>query len=446
MKYLWKNKILIALLLLLTILFPSTISTPQQSRTENIVTAVGIDKNGEEYEVSIQYVIPYADSGEGTFKMSSAKGKTVGEAVETLSVQTGRLSGFAHCRALLFNQEASEDDMTSILDYFIRIKPNTNNIVLLHTKKSSKDTLSAVKNFNGEFYTILNANGLSNDQRRYQEFKNIGDYYNSYFSPSKCIEIGVIDVMDNSSKQSSQSSGSSGVSSSSGSSSSGSSSSGSSGSGSGSGQSPNASSSNTSSSNDMSSGSSGGESGGGEKKVFNSDEKLILKNAKKVALLDKEQSSNLSFFNPNIKDMSYSLEHFSDELCKDVSIIFDIHDKNCKVVPSFENGVPHYTLDLTLNMRTTEISGGNVGEEMYYILNKKFSETLKQTLKESVANNLRQAEQHFKQYKYDVIKCYETFYKFKNKEFKQYLSSLPEGKYYMEDVVFDYKVTIIQQL
>lgn len=440
MKYLWKNKILIVLLLLLTILFPSTISTPQQSRTENIVTAVGIDKNGEEYEVSIQYVIPYADSGEGTFKMSSAKGKTVGEAVETLSVQTGRLSGFAHCRALLFNQEASEDDMTSILDYFIRIKPNTNNIVLLHTKKSSKDTLSAVKNFNGEFYTILNANGLSNDQRRYQEFKNIGDYYNSYFSPSKCIEIGVIDIMDSSSEQSSQSSGSSGGSSG------GSSSSGSSGSGSGSGQSPNASSSNTSSSNDMSSGSSGGESGGGEKKVFNSDEKLILKNAKKVALLDKEQSSNLSFFNPNIKDMSYSLEHFSDELCKDVSIIFDIHDKNCKVVPSFENGVPHYTLDLTLNMRTTEISGGNVGEEMYYVLNKKFSETLKQTLKDSVTNNLRQAEQHFKQYKYDVINCYETFYKFKNKEFKQYLSSLPEGKYYMEDVVFDYKVTIIQQL
>ena len=180
--------------------------------------------------------------------------------------------------------------------------------------------------------------------------------------------------------------------------------------------------------------------------MFNSDEKLILKNAKKVALLDKEQSSNLSFFNPNIKDMSYSLEHFSDELCKDVSIIFDIHDKNCKVVPSFENGVPHYTLDLTLNMRTTEISGGNVGEEMYYVLNKKFSETLKQTLKDSVTNNLRQAEQHFKQYKYDVINCYETFYKFKNKEFKQYLSSLPEGKYYMEDVVFDYKITIIQQL
>lgn len=439
MKYLWKNKILIALLLLLVILFPSTISTPQQSRTENIVTAVGIDKIGDEYEVSIQYVIPYADSGEGTFKMSSAKGKTVGEAVETLSVQTGRLSGFAHCRALLFNQEASEDDMTSILDYFIRIKPNTNNIVLLHTKKSSKDTLSAVKNFNGEFYTILNANGLSNDQRRYQEFKNIGDYYNSYFSPSKCIEIGVIDVMDSSSEQSSQSSGSS-------SGSSGSSSGSSGGSSSGSGQSPNASSSNTSSSNDMSSGSSGGESGGGEKKVFNSDEKLILKNAKKVALLDKEQSSNLSFFNPNIKDMSYSLEHFSDELCKDVSIIFDIHDKNCKVVPSFENGVPHYTLNLTLNMRTTEISGGNVGEEMYYVLNKKFSEALKQTLKDSVTNNLRQAEQHFKQYKYDVIKCYETFYKFKNKEFKQYLSSLPEGKYYMEDVVFDYKITIIQQL
>lgn len=418
MRYLWKNKILIVILLLLIIMFPSSISIPQQSRTENIVTAVGIDKTGEEYEVSIQYVIPYAGDGENTFKMSSAKGKSVAEAIETLSVETGRLSGFAHCRALVFNKEASEENLTKLLDYFIRIKTNTNNIVLLCAKESSKDTLSAVKNFNGEFYTILNANGFSNDQRRYQDFKSIGDYYNSFFSPSKSIAISVIDLKEDDSKSSSGG--------------------GASGGGSG----------NSSSSNDLSSGGGGSESGGGggEKKVSNAGEQVVIKNSKFVALLNKEQATNLAFFNPSIRDMNYRLDHFSDEKCSDVSIYFDIHDKSSKAHVSFVDGTPHYTLDLTLNMRATEIVGQSVGENLYFLLNKKFTDTLKQRLTEEITSNLRQAEQHFKQNKYDVVKCYETFYKFKNKEFKAYLNTLPQDKYFLDDITFDYKITINQQL
>lgn len=418
MRYLWKNKILIVILLLLIIMFPSTISIPQQSRTENIVTAVGIDKTGDEYEVSIQYVIPYAGDGENTFKMSSAKGKSVAEAIETLSVETGRLSGFAHCRALVFNKEASEENLTELLDYFIRIKTNTNNIVLLCAKESSKDTLSAVKNFNGEFYTILNANGFSNDQRRYQDFKSIGDYYNSFFSPSKSIAISVIDLKEDDSKSSS-SGGSSG-----------------------------GSSGNSLSSNDLSSGGGGSESGGGggEKKVSNAGEQVVIKDSKFVALLDKEQATHLAFFNPSIRDMNYRLDHFSDEKCNDVSIYFDIHDKSSKALVSFVDGKPHYTLDLTLNMRATEIVGQSVGENLYFLLNKKFTDTLKQRLTNGITANLRQAEEHFKQNKYDVVKCYETFYKFKNKEFKTYLNSLSQDKYFLEDITFDYKITINQQL
>ncbi len=413
MKYLWKNKILIVILLLLVIMFPSTISIPQQSRTENIVTAVGIDKNGDEFEVSIQYVIPYAGDGENTFKMSSAKGKSVAEAIETLSVETGRLSGFAHCRALVFNKEACEQNLTELLDYFIRIKTNTNNIVLLCAKESSKDTLSAVKNFNGEFYTILNANGFSNDQRRYQDFKSIGDYYNTYFSPSKAIAISVIDLKKDESGSLNGSSSSGGSS---------------------------------STSNDLSLGSGGSESSGGEKKVSNAGEQVIVKDSKFVTLLDKDQATYLAFFNPHIKDMNYKLDHFSDEKCNDVSIYFDIHDKTSKICATFVDGKPHYILDLTLNMRATEIVGKSVGENLYFLLNKKFTDTLKQRLTDEITENLRQAEQHFKQNKYDVVKCYEIFYKFKNKEFKNYLKSLPQDKYFLEDITFDYKITINQQL
>ena len=133
MKYLWHNKILLVILLLFIVMFPVTISLPQQSRSENIVTAIGIDKNGEEYEVSLQYLIPYAGSSENALKCASMKGKSVGEAIEKFNLDFGKVSGFAHCRVIVFNNEASDEGLNGALDYLQRIKTNTNNIFLVST-------------------------------------------------------------------------------------------------------------------------------------------------------------------------------------------------------------------------------------------------------------------------------------------------------------------------
>ena len=59
-------------------------------------------------------------------------------------------------------------------------------------------------------------------------------------------------------------------------------------------------------------------------------------------------------------------------------------------------------------------------------------------------NNLKSAEENFKQNSYDVINCYETFYKTKNKELKEFLKSLPTPEDFIKSVVFDYKIQFIQ--
>ena len=52
------------------------------------------------------------------------------------------------------------------------------------------------------------------------------------------------------------------------------------------------------------------------------------------------------------------------------------------------------------------------------------------------------AEKHFKENNYDVIDCEELFRKFKNKEYTNFVSSLPEGENFINKVVFSYSVDV----
>ena len=82
LKYLWKNKVFLFLLILAVWLVPSTIGLSEQSQTESIVTAIGIDKQNSEFEVSLQYIVPNVSNGPEGLKIISQKGDSVGDAVE----------------------------------------------------------------------------------------------------------------------------------------------------------------------------------------------------------------------------------------------------------------------------------------------------------------------------------------------------------------------------
>ena len=411
-KYIWDKKFLILILLLAVLLVPKTISVPEQSRTETIVIAVGIDKVEDEYEISLQYVIPHASTSSESLDMISEKDKTVDGAIQKINKELGKVSGFAHCRVLVFNDKAGEENITNFLDDIIRKKTNTNNIVLISTPESAKDVLETSNNLDSNLYTFLNNSAFSNELRGYEDLKSVGDYYDSYFGLSKCLRVNVIDV--ESEEEKSQGDGSGGG-------------------------------SETSSQNG---GSDAGASGGGSekesKKLKNEGKILIIKDAKNLVTLSKEESENLNWFNKDIKKTDFEIKNFSDENLTNADITFHVFNKSVNLKPSFKNGRPFLDVNINIHLKPTQIISENLSQENYKINHDFLTNNLKNEVVLQIINKMKTAEQNFKLNKYDVIDCEELFYKFCNKEYKNFVKNKLGDRVFIEAVVFNYNVEVIK--
>ena len=408
MKYLWRNKLLLIVLIIVVLMFPTTISLPQQSRSENIITAVGIDKIDDEYEVTLQYLIPDASSSQNSLKVSSLKGKSVADAMEKINLNFGKVGGFAHCRVLVFNNDAGNENLFNNLDYFQKNKVNTNNILLVHTKKSAKDLLSSVENLNSDFYVILSRYSVEDKHNQYQALKTIGEYYNEMLGENKTIAINSIDV--ESGEQESEGSDSSS-------------------------ESP---------SSDSSQSSSKESSTNKNNKIKNNGELCILKNDKIIETLDSEQSRHLSWFSKKIKDMTLKIENFSDETFQNTDIIFDIFKKKVTFKAGFRGIQPIFKVCLNVNANIVECKTNKINEKEYKIDNRRFSKKLIGTIKNQILKEMIMAEQKFVDEKYDVVHCNEYFYKFCNKKYKDFLSKLSSKDDFISRVKFEYLVNVNQ--
>lgn len=91
-----------------------------------IVTAVGVDKSDEQFEISVQIVNP---SQVASNKASGiqvpvftyhAKGKSLFDAIRKLTALTPRKPYYAHAQIIIIGEEMAEEGMNSILDLFQR--------------------------------------------------------------------------------------------------------------------------------------------------------------------------------------------------------------------------------------------------------------------------------------------------------------------------------------
>ena len=406
LKYIWKNKIMLIIILLAFWLVPQTIGLSEQSQTESIVTAIGIDKQQDEYEVSLQYIIPNSSNGPEGLKIVTEKGESVGNAIEKIKLQLGKLSGFAHCKFLAFNDKACEENFTSLLDFLIRRKTNTNNIILINTPDSAKDLLSMSSKLDSDLYSFLNNNGSDNELEDFHDLRTVGDYYGAYFSPVKCIVINSVSIKDSSSASGSES-----------------------GSGDSSSVSQSAGASSTSES---------------KKELENKGKLLIIKDAKKLITLNEEESDNLILFNPKIKRDNFTVKNFSEGHLKNSNILFNVLNKIYTTKAYFKKGKPYYKINLKLYVRTGEVISQNLSQKDYAVLQEDFSPKLVNAMREEVLKSLKLAEENFKKNNYDVINCYNDFYKTKNKELKEYLKTLENENEFIKNVNFEYDIQFVQ--
>lgn len=128
------------ILLLIIILLLGGCWSKRELNELAIVTAVGIDKSDELFEISVQIVNPsqVASNKATSFQVPvftyHAKGKSLFDAIRRLTTLTPRKPYYAHAQIIIIGEEMAKEGMNSILDLFQRDPEGRSefNIIIAH--------------------------------------------------------------------------------------------------------------------------------------------------------------------------------------------------------------------------------------------------------------------------------------------------------------------------
>lgn len=107
-----------------------------------IIVALGIDKAEDGIEITAQIGVPHSTEKalDNTDTLISAKGKTVMDAIETLSARSGWFPKLSFCNFIVFGKELAYDNITQICNHIL--SPN-----IFKTRHSSQCATTRQKSF-----------------------------------------------------------------------------------------------------------------------------------------------------------------------------------------------------------------------------------------------------------------------------------------------------------
>ena len=148
-----KNKIkkhtVLIILLVIVLVFPTSLSYQARLNMRVIVTGLAIDKTDDEYMLTAQIVkTSPGNESPGQSAMIdfvTDKAKNLSEAVSKLAYKAGKVSAFSHTNFLVLGNSLLKEDVTKCLDYFIRDKVIKNSALVLFSGGSAEEEIKKTK-------------------------------------------------------------------------------------------------------------------------------------------------------------------------------------------------------------------------------------------------------------------------------------------------------------
>lgn len=111
-----------------------------------IVTAIGIDREEEEFVISSQIALPVSGEQKGGSKTVQivSKGKTVADAFEKINDKTGWYPKLVFCKLILLGESAVKQNVFNALDFFLRDEYVSDDCSLAVCAGSAQDLLNSV--------------------------------------------------------------------------------------------------------------------------------------------------------------------------------------------------------------------------------------------------------------------------------------------------------------
>ncbi len=414
---------LLVFIFILIFLSPGQLVSPGENRNRAVVTAVGIDKIDDQFEVSFLTFIPTANQTyKETNSVISGKGNSVGEAVYEAELTLGRTIGLSHARTTVIGEKLLAEDITQCVDYLSRISALPENSVLISTNDTAKEFLITAQSLAPNIGLKLEQLVHYNAENVYVTDTTIESFYNGYYSEEKASIIGYLTVEQLegtpgqvTTSQDTSSSGGGGQSEGGG---------GSGGSG----------------------GSGGGEnSGGGQdgpKQIWNKGETVILKNGKKVALLSVDQLNGINIINAKSSNQTYFLSNVNDEVYKGADLTYRIRNKNVKTAVKFENGHPIFKAYLIVGVELVEVNKKDSRSEEINTEFSKITPTVEKLIQDQIRKDFTKTLTLLRQNKTDVIGIRQKFRQDNRVAFDKFIQGLEDPEDYLNHITFKFVVDV----
>ena len=184
-----KYKILLSILIISAIILPFTFYKSAETERVAVATSIGIDKTGDEIELSLNVVTPSSQGSAtggsiGTVKTFAGTGKNVSAAIAKISLSVGKSVGLAHCDAVIVSKDILNQDVAKIIDYFIRSNNLTSNAIIFVTDGKAKDVIKASASDTSSFALTISNIISFNKMFSFGDSINIDNFYINYFSES----------------------------------------------------------------------------------------------------------------------------------------------------------------------------------------------------------------------------------------------------------------------
>lgn len=429
MKKGYKKHIGLIILLFIVLVFPTSLNYQARLNMRIIVTGLAVDKDGEDYKVTAQYVkTSPGNESPGTsaeIDFIVDKAETLSEAISKLAYKAGKVAAFSHTNFIILGKSLFEEDVTKCLDYFIRDKIIKNSALLLFAPDKAEDEIKKTKNMELSVGLGLQKVFLFKENESDGLMVTLIDFLrqNKMYAKSAVASELAFHTHEESSKGGEQGSSSSESSSSKNSSGGSSSESG-------------------SSSGGSSSSSSGGSEGSSksEQQYFDQEAPLVcFVDGKFVGKIEDESAiDGYMMANKESKIIDVVLDGVSTGRLQGDKIEVVINRKSNKFKVRFENQTP--VIDVKVKITKAEIIEIMSNEIIASLTNEEF-ESVKNALAKKVSENVAKCFENSKKLNLDVFSAYEIAYKKHNKKTTQNFNSPKE---FLEKLKLNVIVDVVQ--
>lgn len=405
------NPMLVLFIIIMVFFMPPALFSPGESNNNAIVTAVGLDKDGSEYEISLLTFIPTPNQTYvETNSVISGKGSTVAEAISNAELTLGKEVGLSHAKTTIVSEAVLEEDIAKDIDYLSRVSSLSENTVFICTNDSAKEFLLAAQSLEKDIGLKLEELISYNVRNIYVADTTLEAFYKGYFSENKSSILGYLALEESSSETSTGSSG------------------GQSSGGAGGVASP--------SESGGGAGNTSGASKQNAKKIANRGDVVLLKKGVKVAKLNEEQLNGINILNKDAIHQIITIDGITNEKYKNASLTFVVRNKRIMTTTKFENGIPIFVANAVMGMELIEAkeeSGAVISNYELSEIPKIVEFKIEQKIKKEFADTLKLLRAK----KTDVIGVREKFLKENRKNYNKFIDSLDDPDDYLNFINFE---------